>query len=95
MPSVFNTMNEDTLDNSQIPMTVQRYLLYVIGDWGVKGGWVKSQLDDFAPDDLTLPDGLFLNEVMPRSVDGMAYHRPSNGVQAKLWPPAGLISPLG
>ena len=31
IPRVFNTMKEDTLENSQIPMTVQRYLLNVGG----------------------------------------------------------------
>ena len=67
---MFSTMNEDTLENSQIPMTVQRYRLYVSGDWGVKAGQVRS----------------WPEFVVQKSVDIMAYHRPSKGIEAKLSP---------
>ena len=41
-------------------------------------------MDDLALDDLILPDDLILDDAMLRSVNGMAYHRPSNGIEAKL-----------
>ena len=45
IPSVFKTMNDDTLEKSHTPMTVQRYLLIVSGAWGVKTGMVEFRLD--------------------------------------------------